>query len=418
MVGRLDGRIVGRMDGRIVGRMVGRMVGRLDRRITVEPTRGIETLEPADLVRAGTSAAAPTPRSSRQARRTVEDGEHLVVKVATSSGRDDLRREAEVLEALRGPCVVSFIALDDGPESTRLTARDTGGPSLSAALAAPSTTTRDRIRLLATACRTVADLHASGWAHGRLCADHVVLTLRGRMRLCSLSGAERIHVDPAKARQDRIALLRMVDDLTASGTRIERWRILDRMTVARLARRTSRLPDDPDPLVLARILDRSAGDQRFRSGWAVPVLRTPGPIRVPSGRSTLIGVAAAGALLVVTAIGTSTLSGTPPAESPAVAAVDGIVTFEGRRYRVGDPGDLVSVGDWDCDGGATAAVVRAGSDTVQVFDEWATATRPATARTIGHVSGARTITSDDERCGALLVTTADGRTIRLRVDRP
>ena len=105
----------------------------------MEPTHGIETLEPADLVGIDDHDRTPTPRRTR---RIVEHDDHLVVKEATTSGRDDLRREAEVLEALRGPDVVSMVSLDDGPESTRLTLRDTGGPSLAAALVAPTATGR------------------------------------------------------------------------------------------------------------------------------------------------------------------------------------------------------------------------------------------------------------------------------------
>lgn len=397
----------------------------------MEPTHGIETLEPADLVGIDDHDRTPTPRRTR---RIVEHDDHLVVKEATTSGRDDLRREAEVLEALRGPDVVSMVSLDDGPESTRLTLRDTGGPSLAAALVAPTTTARDRMLLLAAACRTVAGLHASGWAHGRLCADHVLLTSRGRTRLCSLADAHPVQVDPATARLDRIALLRMVDDLTVTAHQAPRRRILERIRTGLLARRTARLPDDPDPLVLARILDRCAGRERRRPDRWLPRAPTRGITTRRRGRPSPAAAGVASVVLAVTVaavLGSSTFDDPPsvstasadPSSSrtsdraaPTASVIDGVVMFDGRRYRVGDSGDLVAVGDWDCDGTSTVAIITSGSDAVQVFDEWATAATPATARTIGHVPGATSISADGTRCGPPRVTTVDDRTIRVELE--
>ena len=43
----------------------------------------------------------------------------------------------------------------------------------------------------------------------------------------------------------------------------------------------------------------------------------------------------------------------------------------GHRWSVGEPGDLVAVGDWDCDGTSTPAVLRPTAGRVFVFDAWA-----------------------------------------------
>lgn len=58
-------------------------------------------------------------------------------------------------------------------------------------------------------------------------------------------------------------------------------------------------------------------------------------------------------------------------------AADAEVAYPGPdgtvlRFRVGRPGDDLVLGDWDCDGTATAAVVRPETGETFVFDAWAT----------------------------------------------
>ncbi len=43
---------------------------------------------------------------------------------------------------------------------------------------------------------------------------------------------------------------------------------------------------------------------------------------------------------------------------------------DGRRYAIGTEGDLVVIGDWDCDGVATPAIARPGTGQVAMFDRW------------------------------------------------
>ena len=47
----------------------------------------------------------------------------------------------------------------------------------------------------------------------------------------------------------------------------------------------------------------------------------------------------------------------------------GFVSVDGTRYPIGAAGDQVAVGDWDCDGVATVALVQSGGQ-VYVFDSW------------------------------------------------
>ena len=49
----------------------------------------------------------------------------------------------------------------------------------------------------------------------------------------------------------------------------------------------------------------------------------------------------------------------------------GVVAAAGTRWQVGAPDDLVVIGDWDCDGLATPAVVRPSSGHIWTFPRWA-----------------------------------------------
>ena len=55
------------------------------------------------------------------------------------------------------------------------------------------------------------------------------------------------------------------------------------------------------------------------------------------------------------------------AEQIRIAA--GFVSVDGVRFPVGAPGDQVAVGDWDCDGIATVAVVQPGGR-IYLFEDW------------------------------------------------
>ncbi len=71
------------------------------------------------------------------------------------------------------------------------------------------------------------------------------------------------------------------------------------------------------------------------------------------------------------------------------------------RWRVGDPGDALVVGDWDCDGTATAAVVRASGET-HLFDGWAGDGETLRARPGPRLpSGADPVVVADDGCDRL-----------------
>lgn len=65
----------------------------------------------------------------------------------------------------------------------------------------------------------------------------------------------------------------------------------------------------------------------------------------------------------------TSLPATEPGGSADLAA--GLIhDRDGRRYAIGAEGDLVVIGDWDCDGVATPAIARPGTGQVAMFDRW------------------------------------------------
>lgn len=110
-------------------------------------------------------------------------------------------------------------------------------------------------------------------------------------------------------------------------------------------------------------------------------------------------------------------TGAPPT-GPATVADATVITAGGVRWRVGEPGDLVAMGDWDCDGESSAALLRPTSGDVFVFDGWATPARPLTVLAARRAAGATGIRAepDDRGCDRLVVDLAGGG--RQAVDIP
>ncbi|MFN3217439.1 MAG: hypothetical protein ACE367_13175 [Acidimicrobiales bacterium] len=67
-----------------------------------------------------------------------------------------------------------------------------------------------------------------------------------------------------------------------------------------------------------------------------------------------------------------TPSPSPPqhGEAPRVVVVGNLVAVDDAWFEVGRSDDIVRIGDWDCDGSLSAAVLRPTSGEIFVFDEW------------------------------------------------
>jgi hypothetical protein len=112
--------------------------------------------------------------------------------------------------------------------------------------------------------------------------------------------------------------------------------------------------------------------------------------------------------------------GTAPAAGPVadpdgdgcaspVRVGDGAVDVGGIRYAVGAPGDLLAIGDWDCDGAATVALVERSSGRVFLFDRWAGPGAEVSVGSSAVVAGPTGIeVVGGAACDVLVVTAADG----------
>jgi hypothetical protein len=429
-------------------------------------------------------------------------GRTVVVKTATGRHRGRLRREAAVLGAVAGWPATELVACEEGETTTtlitvaagtalggihahaaHLDAGEVPGPS------APSQA--DAWQVAVSACRAVAALHASGWAHGSLGADHLLVGPRRHrrsVRCCSLSAAVSVG-DPAHARAvaaDRVAVLDVVDGLltappaapdprsgwgrrrrlAAARRELQRWprstadpgslpdldELADRIERACTPRPTStwrRRRDRSErqhrrvrrgPSVAERTAPRRAGagiHRRRDSGRGRPRRARRA---TPSGTAAVLALAVAVGLGVGPAAagtasddpapqgirpGSASPAGTtgcpaPSADRPDVDAdgcgdrveVDGRrITVAGTTFLIGEPGDRPAVGDWDCDGTATVAVLRPATGELFEFDRWAAPSDPVVVSPAATVAGARSLQVERRSaCPRLLVERSDGTT--------
>jgi hypothetical protein len=102
------------------------------------------------------------------------------------------------------------------------------------------------------------------------------------------------------------------------------------------------------------------------------------------------------------------------------ARIDGVITVDGRTYRLsGDADDIVVMGDWDCDGTATPAVLHRPSGNLDRFDHWATDGATAEAVRVDTDPAAIGVSGDPD-CGPphLVVTDGTNSTPGAATDRP
>ena len=92
-----------------------------------------------------------------------------------------------------------------------------------------------------------------------------------------------------------------------------------------------------------------------------------------------------------------------------LTVANGTIRAGTRTFAIGEPDDAVALGDWDCDGTATAAVVRPRTGEVFLFTSWAQADVPVTLAPSAVVpAGSTPEAAAPGRCGPLKVRHPDG----------
>jgi hypothetical protein len=98
---------------------------------------------------------------------------------------------------------------------------------------------------------------------------------------------------------------------------------------------------------------------------------------------------------------------------PEALVVDGGgVSAGAARWTLGEPGDVIAVGDWDCDGRAAPALLRPATGDVFVFPGWAAEGEPVTVEARDRLPGAVAIRGEraEGGCDELVVDLGSGAT--------
>jgi hypothetical protein len=293
---------------------------------------------------------------------------HVVHEARTPSERARLRAVADATAHVRPPGIVRVVDVEDGDDALTVTIDAPDGPALDG---------QDVERaMFAALAAALAGLHGRGIAHGDVRAATIVLDGAGRPVLP-----------------------------------LPRWR-------------DGRTPSvDDDVAALAALV----GDTRATSAAAVAAALAgeTAPLFGRRHRSRVTVAAASVAAVVATAIAAVATTRAPhapsaptapPPTSPATS--DRIVTVDGRRYVVGEAGDLVVSGAWACgERRPTPAVIRPRTGDVFVFHRTGPDARATHVTRLDGVTaaGRRAATT---QCDLLVVDTRRGPvTVALRRPR-
>ena len=364
-----------------------------------------------------TSKAAERVSSTKISHKLIH-GQRILVKSATGRERSRLRHEAEVLGLLHLSALVDMLELKEEDDQTLLLLLDNGPRTLLWPL---DMTGEELLRALQRCCTAVEQLHEAGWSHGSLRPEHVLLGARGRPKLCSLGDSQPLlHLSNEKAAAaiqgdvDQLAAMfaHVANFQIASMSRADRWRWRQQ---SRKLRQIAELNETSTTALTTSELATAVGELRCRTinsfgfsrrGTTRRATPTPGPAR---GLVTL-GAAAAGIALLFSAGFALTASSKTPSQTDSAQAaptlpdssgggcrlwpmvnkgsgqgvdIDGdscpdhveiagqFITVDDLTYQVGLPQDRLAVGDWDCDGRATALLLRPSTGELFEFSAWA-----------------------------------------------
>ncbi len=103
----------------------------------------------------------------------------------------------------------------------------------------------------------------------------------------------------------------------------------------------------------------------------------------------------------------------------ALVVEGGLISAGPVRWTLGQPGDLIAVGDWECDGRPAPALLRPATGDVFVFPGWAAEGEPVTVEARDRLPGAVAIRGEpaQDGCDDLVVDLGSGATATVEVGR-
>ncbi|MDQ1392833.1 MAG: eukaryotic-like serine/threonine-protein kinase [Acidimicrobiaceae bacterium] len=299
-----------------------------------------------------------------------------------------LSHEAHVLTVARHPGVVELLRRDGPTLALRLV--DAEPLAADTALVA--------VPVGVAVATTLADLHDLGVVHGALSPDHILVDRSGRPTLCSFGrGAIDAAPDGEAAARDVVALARALlttsTEASATTTRI-----------LTMAAKGGRKP--PSARELAALLADTPPPRR----------RLPRAVPVALAACTVIGA------IAFLSAGQPVPAGACPAVDRGCQPIprsDGVVETPSGRFRIGRPDDVLVVGRWQC-GAALPALLRPTTGEIWVWDAWARAGDPLTARLAGRIPDAVTLRVDPDGagCDGLRVLRHAGGAVVVHPGRP
>lgn len=164
---------------------------------------------------------------------------------------------------------------------------------------------------------------------------------------------------------------------------------------------------DPDPTV-PEGTGRAPDPGRAQLGSGRP---TPAPSRPAEPRPATVGGGAR------PSAAPAQDDGRGQQAAPQMGGAGGaVLEHEGMRYEVGGPGEIVVLGDWDCDGTPTPSVVRPADGSVWTFPRWTTGPEVVVARALGTAPSpvAAAARPEPSGCDVLAITTAAGDEVIVR----
>lgn len=310
-----------------------------------------------------------------------------IVPVPSGPDRHLLRTHCETVAGLDHDglaAVLDVVDLDDAFVAVVTPEADQG--TLADRLLLGALPAAEAVSLVGTLAGALAAAHRAGLTHRRLHAGNVLLTADGPLLtdLAQSAAAGRPSRSPDPAADDLADLGRLAHELVDPADPLAQpYRALCAAAAAGEI-------DGPEAFAVALAGIRPVVSVGACTDSAPSAVAAPGP------RPGRLGLVAAVAMVVGTCLGAmptaasalldrnrdrdrapaaadraAVVSPTATRWSPTTAELT-VQTADGpARFRIGEPGDALLVGDWDCDGLDTPGLYRPATGETFLFDGWA-----------------------------------------------